>query len=65
MAAVAPLLVGSTCHPSYDPCIPDGPDLDCDEIGHLVQVVGPDEYRLNADPHRDDEGCDIYPLVAD
>jgi hypothetical protein len=62
MAEVAPLASSSRCHTSYDPCIPDGPDLDCPEIGHRVEVIGPDEYRLNADPHRDDEGCDNYPV---
>lgn len=52
---------GSNCHPSYEPCIPDGPALDCPQIGHRVMVVGPDEYRLNADPNTDDIGCDTYP----
>jgi hypothetical protein len=51
----------SNCHPSYQLCIPAGPDLDCHEIGHQVTVVGPDEYRLNADPEKDNTGCDSYP----
>jgi hypothetical protein len=51
----------SNCHASYDPCIPDGPDLDCPDIGHRVTVIGPDEYRLNAEPDEDDAGYDIYP----
>ena len=59
MAAVAPLAASSNCHRSYDPCIPDGLDLDCPEIGHRVTVIGPDEYRLDAD--RDGTGCDRYP----
>ncbi|MHA6793891.1 thermonuclease family protein [Pseudonocardia bannensis] len=48
----------SGCHPSYVPCIPDGPDLDCGDIGHSVKVVGPDAYRLDADD--DGTGCDSY-----
>jgi endonuclease YncB( thermonuclease family) len=46
------------CHPSYQPCVADGPDLDCPQIGHQVSVVGPDEYRLDAD--NDGTGCDSY-----
>ena len=46
------------CHPSYEPCLPDGDDLDCPKIGHQVKVVGPDEYRLDAD--NDGTGCDSY-----
>jgi endonuclease YncB( thermonuclease family) len=46
------------CHPSYQPCVPNGPDLDCPDIGHLVTVVGPDEYRLDAD--NDGTGCDAF-----
>jgi endonuclease YncB( thermonuclease family) len=48
----------SNCHPSYQPCVPDGPDLDCPEIGFKVKVVGPDEYRLDAD--KDGWGCESY-----
>lgn len=49
---------GSGCHPSYQPCVPDGPDLDCPEIGYQVKVVGPDEYRL--DGNNDGWGCERY-----
>ncbi len=48
------------CHPSYDPCVPDGPDLDCPDIRAMglapVDVIGPDEYRLDGD--RDGLGCE-------
>jgi hypothetical protein len=46
----------SNCHPSYSPCLPDGPDLDCGDIDGRVVVKGPDEYRLDAD--NDGIGCD-------
>ena len=46
----------SNCHPSYSPCVPDGPDLDCGDIDGQVTVRGPDEYRLDAD--KDGTGCD-------
>jgi hypothetical protein len=59
VAAVAPLTANSNCHRSYDPCLPDGPDLDCPLIGHRVTVIGPDEYGLDAD--HDGTGCDRYP----
>jgi hypothetical protein len=26
----------SNCHPSYSPCLPDGPDLDCGDINGQV-----------------------------
>ena len=48
------------CHPSYDPCVPDGPDLDCPDIRAMglapVDVTGPDEYRLDGD--HDGLGCE-------
>ena len=48
------------CHPSYDPCVPDGPDLDCPDIRAMglapVEVIGPDEYRLDGD--HDGLGCE-------
>ncbi len=48
------------CHPSYDPCVPDGPDLDCPDIRGMglapVDVIGPDEYRLDGD--HDGVGCE-------
>lgn len=47
---------GSGCHPSYVPCVPAGPDLDCPDIGHPVQVVGTDSFRLDADD--DGVGCE-------
>ncbi|WP_308283157.1 thermonuclease family protein [Pseudonocardia nigra] len=50
---------GSNCHPSYEPCVPDGPDLDCGDIGHQVKVVGPDEYRLDGNDN-DGKGCESY-----
>jgi micrococcal nuclease len=50
----------SDCHPSYDPCVPDGPDLDCPDIRAMglapVDVIGPDEYRLDGD--HDGRGCE-------
>lgn len=49
----------SNCHPSYSPCVPEGPDLDCADIGHPVKVVGPDEYRLDGDDN-DGKGCESY-----
>jgi hypothetical protein len=47
------------CHPSYSPCLPNVSDLDCADIGHQVQVHGPDKYNLDADG--DNVGCDSYP----
>jgi len=35
------------------------------EIGHRVTVIGSDEHRLNVGPHRDDDVCDRYPVLAD
>ena len=47
----------SGCHPSYTPCVPSGRgDLDCDDIGGSVRVIGPDEYRLDSDS--DGVGCE-------
>jgi hypothetical protein len=43
---------------------PEGPDLDCPDIGHRVTVIEPDECRLNAEPDEDDTGCDIYPELS-
>ena len=49
-----------TCHPSYTPCLPVTGDLDCADVRALgvapVRVVGPDEYRLDADD--DGLGCE-------
>jgi hypothetical protein len=45
------------CHPSYTPCVPAGQgDLDCADIGHPVQVIGPDDYGL--DGNDDGVGCE-------
>jgi len=48
------------CHPSYDSCVPDGPDLDCPDVRAMglapVDVIGPDEYRLDGD--HDGLGCE-------
>ena len=49
----------SNCHPSYSPCLPNVGDLDCADIGHQVQVHGPDKYNLDGDG--DNVGCDSYP----
>jgi micrococcal nuclease len=50
----------ANCHPSYDPCVPNGPDLDCPDIRAMglapVDVIGPDEYRLDGD--HDGLGCE-------
>lgn len=46
----------ANCHPSYSPCLPDGPDLDCGDVDGPVSVTGPDEYRLDADD--DGIGCE-------
>jgi hypothetical protein len=49
----------TSCHPSYDPCVPDSPsDLNCPDIGMKVRVVGPDKYRLDA--NKDGWGCESY-----
>jgi endonuclease YncB( thermonuclease family) len=44
------------CHPSYRPCVPDDRDYDCPELDGPYQVIGPDEYRLDAD--NDGIGCE-------
>jgi endonuclease YncB( thermonuclease family) len=54
--AAAPAPAASNCHSSYEPCIPDGADLDCSDLSHSVRVVGPDEYRLDRD--KDGVGCE-------
>ena len=53
----------SGCHPSYDPCVPIAPDVDCrggsgdgpDNTG-TVTVIGPDVYGLDGDS--DGVGCE-------
>ena len=52
------------CHPAYRECLPDGPDLDCAEVGHQVVLLGNDDpYRLdgNSTTRTDGTGCDTYP----
>ena len=49
----------SSCHPSYQPCVSDGPDLNCPQIGFKVKVVGPDEYGLDGNDN-DGWGCESY-----
>jgi hypothetical protein len=50
------------CHPSYEPCVPNVPDVDCaggSGVGPLtgqVTVVGPDVYGLDTDG--DGVGCE-------
>lgn len=47
----------SACHPSYvGRCLPIGRDVDCDEVGGMVRVVGSDVYLLDVD--RDGWGCE-------
>ncbi len=54
---------GWTCHPAYLECLPQGSDLDCDEVGHRVALTGTaDPYRLDgASPaSQDGVGCESY-----
>jgi endonuclease YncB( thermonuclease family) len=52
-----PPAAGNGCHPSYiGACLPIGPDIDCADVPMPVRVVGPDEYRLDAD--HDGIGCE-------
>ena len=50
----------AACHPSYDPCLPIVPDLDCAEVRAIgaapVTLKGPDDYEL--DPAEDGLGCE-------
>lgn len=50
----------SNCHPSYSPCLPIVGDLDCPDVRAMgkapVEVIGPDEYRLDRD--NDGWGCE-------
>ena len=50
----------SSCHPSYVPCLPIVDDLNCPDVRAMgkapVQVIGPDDYRLDAD--HDGIGCE-------
>ena len=55
---------GGSCHPSYSPCVPIASDVDClggsgdgpEYVAGPVDVIGPDEYRLDAD--HDGIGCE-------
>lgn len=40
-----------SCHAAYEPCIPDGPDLNCGDVVGPITVVTPgnDPYRLDRD----------------
>lgn len=48
------------CHPSYDPCLPIVADLNCPAVREMgkapVHVIGPDDYRLDA--NHDGLGCE-------
>lgn len=54
-----------TCHPSYDPCVPIGPDADCASgsgdgpiyVTQPVRILGPDEYGLDGN-NNDGLGCE-------
>jgi micrococcal nuclease len=50
----------SSCHPSYVPCLPIVNDLNCPDVRAMgkapVQVIGPDDYRLDSD--HDGIGCE-------
>jgi endonuclease YncB( thermonuclease family) len=56
----SPPTLGSTCHPSYTPCLPVVGDLDCADVRALgvapVRVLGSDPYRLDGDD--DGVGCE-------
>jgi hypothetical protein len=60
----APDPAGDQCHPSYSPCVPIASDVDCaggsgDGPAYVVgpvDVLGPDDYRLDAD--HDGVGCE-------
>ena len=40
-------------------CPNAGHDLDCKDIGFMVTIIGPDEYRLDGSDH-DGRGCESY-----
>lgn len=51
------------CHPAYRECLPDGPDLDCADVGHQVTLRSrSDPYRLDGNSlfATDGVGCDTY-----
>jgi hypothetical protein len=51
---------GSSCSPSYQPCLPVVSDLDCADVIALglapVRVIGPDVYHL--DGNHDGVACE-------
>lgn len=51
-----PPRASNNCNPNYSPCIPNGGDLDCPDIGFTVKVIGSDVYRLDRD--KDGYGCE-------
>jgi len=56
---VAPKAADTKCNPNYSGCVPNvSYDLDCPDIGYKVQVLGYDQYRLDA--NKDGFGCDSY-----
>lgn len=49
----------SNCDPNYTPCVPNtSSDLDCPDIGFMVQVLGNDPHRFDGD--NDGYGCESY-----
>lgn len=51
------------CHPAYRECLPEGPDLDCADVGHQVTLRSrSDPYRLDGNSlvATDGIGCDTY-----
>ena len=51
---------GSNATPRTRRACPNaGHDLDCKDIGFMVTIIGPDEYRLDGSDH-DGKGCESY-----
>jgi micrococcal nuclease len=47
------------CDPNYSPCVPQAPfDLECGDIGFMVQVIGGDPHGF--DREGDGRGCESY-----
>jgi hypothetical protein len=47
----------AACDPNYSGCVPPyPPDVDCPDVGQLVQVLGSDPHGLDAD--QDGVGCE-------
>lgn len=58
-AYVAPAPTSNNCDPNYTPCVPNvSYDLDCPDIGFMVQVIGTDRHRFDGD--HDGYGCESY-----